>query len=163
MPKDILLIAHEREAAEAADELRKTLDRGVEIAETRRAGLAVLRRREFALVIIEESLAAADASQTELLYAAADGAPVLELPLLLHGTLRVVRQARGALHRRSQDQARARVAAAQKLQGELNSSLTGLLLQSELLLRDAPPSMTPKLQHVVELAGELRERLRMAG
>jgi len=40
--------------------------------------------------------------------------------------------------------------------------VTGLLLESQLALREPaiPASLEPKLRHLVELAGALRERLR---
>ena len=48
------------------------------------------------------------------------------------------------------------------MEGEMNTTLTGLLLQTQLALED--PTLTPgtafKLRQAVELAGVLREQLR---
>jgi hypothetical protein len=53
-------------------------------------------------------------------------------------------------------------AAAQIMEGEMNTTLTGLLLQTQLALEE--PTLAPgtvvKLRQVVELAGVLREQLR---
>lgn len=102
----------------------------------------------------------ADPEVSEQLYKAAAGAPLVEVNFVLANTERIVRQVRSALTRRAQDRAQARVAAAAALNGELASTLAGLLLESQLALREAPPAQQPKLRHVVELASDLRNRLR---
>jgi hypothetical protein len=72
------------------------------------------------------------------------------------------REIRAALARRDGEQSVARRAVASEIENELKSSLTGLLLQSELALREpaVPASLEPKLRHMVELAGQIRDRLR---
>ena len=52
-------------------------------------------------------------------------------------------------------------AAASLLENDLKSTLTGLLLQSQLALAEPelPPSLACKLELVAELAGSLRRRL----
>lgn len=160
MPQPVLLIGPEPTSQRVAEMLRHNLDLAVEIAANRRAGLALLRRSEYALVLLEESLAAADPEATDSLYALAGAAPVLEINFAITGPMRAVRQVRAALVRRDHDRAQARAAAAAKLQCELNASLSGLLLESQLALREATPQQAPKLRHLVELAGDLRNRLR---
>jgi signal transduction histidine kinase len=160
MPSPILLIAPESTAPAVADALRKSLDAMVEIAANRRAGLAALRRGEYCLVLLDEALAAADAQAADLLYQNAVFAPVLEINFIITGPQRIVRQARAALTRRAHDQAQARAAVVAVLHSELNASLTGLLLESQLALRQATPEQEEKLKHVVELAGKLRNQLR---
>jgi hypothetical protein len=64
------------------------------------------------------------------------------------------------LQRRASDLAQAEAAATQNLHGELNATLAGLLLESQLALRAATPALEPKLRHVVSLASDLRDRLR---
>jgi DNA-binding NtrC family response regulator len=161
MPSPILLIAPESIARAVADALRRSLDVVVETAANRRTGLAALRRGEFCLVLLDEALAAADPQATDLLYQNAVSAPVLEINFIITGPQRIVRQARAALTRRAHDLAQARAAAAATLHGELNASLTGLLLESQLALREACPEHEEKLKHLVELAGKLRHQLRI--
>jgi hypothetical protein len=162
MRHTILIIAPESAALPVARTLRLDLDSEVEIATNRRAGLASLRRREFSLVLMDENLAAADTVAADLLYQNAAGALMLELNFAISSAGRILRQARGALARCAQDRAQARTAAASLLQSELNATLTGLLLESQLALRDASPTQAPKLRNVVQLAGDLREQLRAA-
>ena len=159
MMHPILIIADEAFARGVADMLQRELDMAVEVVSTRRAGLAALRRGDYSLLLLEEGLAASDAEATELLYQKALATPVLELNIALSGAPRVLRQVRAALTRRTYDQAQAREAAAIALHNELKSSLTGLLLESQLALREAQPGQSAKLRHLVELAGNLCDRL----
>ena len=157
MSPSILLIAPESAAVPVADALRHDLRAEVETTPTRRAALTSLRHHDFTLILIDESLPAADA---DMLYQNAGAALIVELNFAISSAARIVRQARAALIRRTQDQAQARTAAAAALHSELNASLSGLLLESELALRDASPAQAPRLRHLVQLAGDLRDRLR---
>ena len=159
MREYVLIIAPEDAAKSVAGALRKQLDVTVEVAGSRRAGLLALRRAEWSLVVLEDSLVGSDPEAAELLYMNVDGALVLELNFAITSSIRAVRQVRAALVRRAQERARARAAAAAVLQGELRSTLAGLLLESQLALREAPPAQQAKLRQVVKLAGELRNRL----
>lgn len=161
MSLPILLIAPESTALPVADALRRNLDAAVETAYNRRAGLAALRRSEFCLVLLDEALAAADTQTADLLYQNAVSAPVLEVNFIITGQQRIVRQARSALTRRAHDLAQAKASVTADLHSKLNASLTGLLLESQLALREAGPDQEEKLRHVVELAGKLRNQLRM--
>ena len=159
MSLPILIIADGPPALAVAEALRRELDLTIEIAPNRRAGLAALRRGEYSLLLFEEGLAAADPEAAEAIYEKALATPVLELNFAISNAQRVLRQVRAALTRRAHDQAQAREAAAVYLQNELKSSLTGLLLESQLCLRDAPPAQGSRLRHLVELAGDLRNLL----
>lgn len=157
-PPSLLLIAPESASQPIAEALRNDLRAEVETTANRRAALTSLRRNEFALILIDESLATADS--VDLLYQNAGSAVILELNLALSSAARIVRQARSALSRRTQDLATAHTAAAAALHSELNAALAGILLESQLALREAPPAQTPRLRRLVQLASDLRDRLR---
>ncbi|MDE1155071.1 MAG: hypothetical protein PW735_04995 [Acidobacteriaceae bacterium] len=159
MSQTLLLIAPETVSLRAAEALRKELDLTLDLAPNRRSGLALLRRNEYSLVLLDESISGTDPEGTDLLYQNAGSAPVLEIGFAITGLPRVVRQVKAALVRRAQDQARARSSAAVALQNELRASLSGLLLESQLALREATPQLAPRVRHLVELAGDLRDRL----
>ena len=156
----ILLIAPESAALPVADALRHDLHAEVEATSNRRSALTALRRREFALILIDENLATADPVSADLLYQSAGAALIVELNFAISSAVRIVRQTRAALLRRSQDQAQARTAAAASLHSELNAALASLLLESEMALRDANPAQSPRLRHLVQLVSGLRDRLR---
>ena len=157
---NVLLVASESTAPPIADALRQDLRAEVETTPSRRTALASLRRREFHVVLLDENLASAEPAAADLLYQSAGSTPIVELNFAISSASRIVRQTRAALARRSQDSARARAAAAVELQGELNAALSGILLESELALRDASPTQAVRLRHLVQLAGDLRDRLR---
>jgi hypothetical protein len=160
MPTALLLIAPETAALPIAEALRHDLRAEVETTPSRRAALTSLRRNEFALILIDESLATADSASTDLIYQNAGSALVIELNLALSSAARIVRQARSALSRRTQELTQAQTAAAAALHSELNSTLAGVLLESQLALREASPAQAPRLRHLVQLASDLRDRLR---
>jgi hypothetical protein len=137
------------------------MDATVHMVSNRRFGLAALRREEFSVVLLEEALAQADDVGVDLLYQNAGSAPLLELNFAISSGPRILRQVRAALARRGQDRAHARRSVAEDLQNELNASLAGLLLESQLMLRDASPELAPKVRHLVQMAGDLRNRLRV--
>ncbi len=156
----VLLVAPEPPAAAVAQALRRELEVRVHIAPYGRSALTALRREDFQLIVLEENLAAAEPDAAAALFAGAGTAPVLEMNFGLCGVDRILRQVRSALQRRAEDEAKARKAVAHSLQNELNASLAGLLLESQLALRGAGPEILPTLQHLIQLASALREQLR---
>ena len=159
MAISLLLIAPEPAAASLAAVLHRDLPAQVEVSASCRAGMQPLRQEDFDLILLDENLAAADPETTESLYAAAGATPILEMAFSICRAERVLRQVRSALFRRAQDRAKARAAAAAALGNELNASLTGVLLESQLALRQAGPELAPSLRHLIELASELRAQL----
>jgi CheY-like chemotaxis protein len=149
----ILLIAQESAATPLAKALRIELGARVEAATTAREALAAsLNHGPFDLVLLDEGLT----FTAEQVYQVAGSATLLELNVAISSAARIVRQVRAALIRRDQMLAEARAAAAHSLREDLNGTLAGLLLESQLALRNSSPENAPHLQHLVELAGELR-------
>jgi signal transduction histidine kinase len=162
MMKDVLLIARLEGLENCARALEQQIDGLVEIAPGAREGLSALRRREFGVVVVEESLAESDPPWADLLWSQLGFALPLQVNFAISGSARLGREVKAALARRDSEQAVARRAVATEIEDELKSSLTGLLLQSELALREpaVPRSLEPKLRHMVELAGAIRDQLR---
>lgn len=134
----------------------------VEVAATRKAGLAALRRAAFGVVVVEESLAESDAEWADQVWALAGLAMPVQVNFAISGCARLSREVKAALMRRDGEQTVARRAAVQEVENDLKSAVTGLLLESQLALREpsVSASLEPKLRHLVELAGNLRDRLR---
>jgi hypothetical protein len=160
MPIKVLLIVPEAAADSVAAALRRELDATVDAAPNTRTAIAALRRDTFDLVLLDEAFAAAD-PEAEKLYLTA--APLLEINFALSGAPRIVRQVRAALTRRARDLELAQVTATGQLCSELNHTLAGLLLESELALQQASPAQVARLQMVVQLAGGLRSQLMNKG
>ena len=114
------------------------------------------------ILVLDESLVEADPAGAEVLWQQAGLAVPIQVNLGISGCNRVLREVRAALQRRERELSLAMRAAAQIMEGEMNTTLTGLLLQTQLALEE--PTLAPgtvvKLRQVVELAGVLREQLR---
>ena len=72
MMRSVLLITAVAGVAECAQAMEKQLGLRVDMVADRRAGLAALRREEYAVVILDENLALADAAATDVETAASD-------------------------------------------------------------------------------------------
>jgi hypothetical protein len=162
MTEDVLLVATLQGVENCAKVLEQQLNVKVEVAKNRAEGLQALQRSEFGVVVVEEGLLESDSAWADRIWEAAGFAIPLQINFAISGCARLGREVKAARMRRTGEQAIARRAVALEIEGELKSSLTGLLLQSELALREPaiPASLEPKLRHVVELVGGIRERLR---
>jgi hypothetical protein len=161
---NVLVISPMSDASQVAESLAATLNCSVNVASTYRAGLMELRRHDYSVVVIDDSIAEASPGTAELLWRNFGLAVPMQINFAFSSGIRLAREVQAAITRREQQQARALRAAASLLENDLKSALTGLLLQSQLAL--AEPELTPKiagkLELVAELAGSLRRRLEQA-
>jgi hypothetical protein len=158
--RDVLMITGMEGAANFAEALAAQIGGQVEVASTRKTGLASLRRGQFAVVVVEESLVEGDADWADQVWAGMGLAIPVQVNFSISGGGRLVREVKSALARREVQYEAALKAAELEVKNELRGSLTGLLLQSELALREPAGSdaLGPKLKMVVELAGAIRNR-----
>lgn len=157
----VLLVTTMGGAANCAAVLERQLKLGVQIAGSRREAISELRKHDFAVVVMEEGMAGADPRAADSIWQQAGGALLMQVNFAISGTDRLVREVRAALARSAQQQVVARRAAAVAVESELNSTVTGIMLESELALREPemPPTLEAKLRHLVELAASLRQKL----
>jgi CheY-like chemotaxis protein len=133
----------------------------VEVAEGRKAALAALRGKEYAAVVVDETMAECDPAAAEAIWERSGLAIPLQINFALSGAARLTREIRAALHRREREQTLARRAAASAIEIELKSTIAGLLLHSQLALSgsEASSPIADKLRMVADLAGNLRQQL----
>ncbi len=157
----ILMVTGIEGARNCADVISAQLGMEVEVAEGRRAALAALRRREYAAVVVDETLAECDPAAAEAIWEHAGLAIPVQINFALSGAARFVREIRAALRRREREEMLARRAAAEAIETELKSTVAGLLLQSQLALNggEVPSPVAERLRVVADLAGSLRQRL----
>jgi len=157
----ILFVTGIEGARNCADFIAKQMDMEVAVADGRKAALALLRQREFAAVVVDDTVAGCDPAAAEAIWERAGLAIPLQINFALSGAARLVREIRAALHRREREQTLARRAAAAAVESELKSTLAGLLLQSQLALStsDAVSPVAERLKVVASLAGDLRRQL----
>lgn len=157
----ILMVTGIEGARNCAAAVGAQLGMDVEVAEGRKDALTALRRREYAAVVVDETLAECDPAAVEAICAHAGLAIPLQINFALSGAARLVREIRAALHRREREQALASRAAAAAIEMELKSTVAGLLLHTQLALKAGEVSspVAEKLRVVVDLAGSLRQQL----
>jgi hypothetical protein len=157
----ILMVTGFEGASNCAAVVGAQLGMEVEVAEGRRAALAALRRREFAAVVVDETMAECDPAAAESIWEHAGLAIPLQINFALSGAARLIREIRAALHRREREQMLARRAATAAIEAELKTTVAGLLLNSQLALNgsEVPALVADKLRVVADLAGSLRQQL----
>jgi hypothetical protein len=158
---NVLIITSIAGAEHCAASLSKQLGIPVEVAASRRDGMAALRRHEYSIVVIDEPVAEASPEGAEMLWKQAGLAIPLQINFAISGTNRLIRDVRAALQRREHEQALAMRAATLAIENDLRDTVTGLLLHSQLALAEplVPAPLIAKLQTVASLAGNLRTRL----
>lgn len=158
---NILMVTGIEGARNCAEVMARHLGMQVEVAESRKSALALLRHREFAAVVVDETIAQCDPAAAEAIWERAGFAIPLQVNFALSGAARLIREIRAALHRREREQSLAHRAAVAAFESEFKSTVAGLLLQSELALSASEPGspVIERLRIVANLAGNLRRQL----
>jgi signal transduction histidine kinase len=157
----ILIVTGIEGARACAATVGAQLGMEVEVAEGRKTALGALRRREFAAVVMDETMAECDPSAAEAIWEHAGLAIPLQINFAVSCAARLGREIRAALHRREREQSLARRAATAAIESELKTTVAGLLLHSQLALSGSqlPSPVADRLRTVADLAGSLREQL----
>lgn len=164
MEKTVLIVT----AVEGAENLARALSREagavVEIARSRRAALARLRRDPVTAILLDSSLPDVEMTTSDMVWQNAGVAVPLEINLSVLGAVGVVRLLRNLLEGREQAETLGRREATAAVAQELQSTITSLLLQSDMMLREKgiSPEMADKVREVKDLTDSLRVRLRGA-
>jgi len=161
MQKRILMVTAIAGAENCAAVLSKQFGIPVETAANRREALTALRRRDFAVVVIDESLVESREDRSDSLLKHAGLAIPLEINFAISGCGRLVREVRTALSRREHEHNLALSFAVTSIESELRDTVAGLLLQAQLAL--AEPQISPQLSErlglILESAISLRQKL----
>ena len=157
----ILIVSGIEGIRNCADVVAKQLGMTVDVAESRRAAVSTLRRKEFAAVVVDVSVAECDPASADAIWERSGLAIPLEINFALSSSARIVREIRAALQRRQREQAAAQKAATAAIEVEVRNTVAGLLLHSELALSQegVPNAVAEKLRVVADLAATLRTML----
>ncbi|MFT4114538.1 hypothetical protein [Silvibacterium sp.] len=157
----VLLITAIEGAESCAAVLSRQFQLEVETVSNRRAALNSLRRREYALVILDESLLDPAEDGSDSLLRGAGMALAIEINFAISGCGRLVREVRAALERRQRERDLALRAAGAAIESELRELVAGLLLQAQLAANEstAPPALAERLRMIAELSRRLGRRL----
>ena len=116
----ILMVTGIEGAYNCAEVMGKQLALEVVVAEGRKSALALLHQREFAAVVVDESIAECDPAAAEAIWQRSGLAIPLQINFALCGLARLVREIRAALGRREREQTLAyRAAAGYRIEFEI--------------------------------------------
>lgn len=134
---------------------------GIDVAAGRAAALRLLERKPYSVVVLDQMLAETDPQGADLLWRHSGLAVPLQISLSIAGSLRLERELRMALARRSREQELARVAASAGVDAEIKDAVTAFLLESQLALQECnvPPQVETRLRTMAGIAHRLRANL----
>jgi len=157
----VLVISALSGAENCAAAIMQRMGLDVEVVPGRREAVEALRTGVYAAVIVDDGLAEGDPRGAEVLWKMAGMAIPMQVNFALTGSARLVRDLRAALARREQEQGAAHRAALRAVESELRNTISGLLLHTQLALRDGPPTpqLEQRLRLMAELAANLKQRL----
>jgi hypothetical protein len=160
----ILLVTPSERALECAAALSKATGEEVLVAESLARAITLLRVEDYLAVVLDQYLLETRPQEAEATFEHLGTAIPVHVNFAISGMERLVRDVRAAVQRRQREEAQARQAAMGKLHGELNGTITALLLSSELALEcsDLPRAAAEKLQSVYALVTRLRKQLESA-
>lgn len=163
-PRTVLLVS----ARPGVENLAAALSEGAlvpfEIARSRRAAVAALRRQAFSAVIVDVGLQVNEVTQTEIVWQNVGAAVQLELNLSILKTGTVILLLQSVLSRRSGVEAKMREHVTRSMAGDLRSTVTGMLLEADLALSDRtlPSALQQRFRQLRLMADDLSIRLRAA-
>ena len=160
----ILLVTTSSRGKECAAALERGTGHKVYVASALPQAVSKLQAAEYDGVAIDQSLLEVDFRALDTLMNHAGIAIPIYVNLAIHSAERVVREVQVALKRAEKERLMAMHTAERVLRNQLRGEVTGILLNSELALRQesVPPEIAEKLRSVRELAEKMRSSLKIA-
>jgi hypothetical protein len=160
----ILLVTASSRAKECAAALEQGTGHKTHVASSVPQAVSKMQTAEYEGLAIDQSLLESDFRALDTLLNHCVTAVPLYINLALHSTDRVVREVLVALRRSEKEKLLATRSAEQVLRNQLRSEITGILLNSELALRQQSISadVAEKIKSVRDLAEKMRSQLRIA-
>lgn len=161
----IMMLSSSPRAQECADSLQNACGEPVRVVTSVRAAMAQFRASEFAAIVIDQNILDPDPLAIETMLRHSGTAIPVYVNFALYNGERVLREVQLALRRAQAERAVAMHAANTKLRNELKSTLTGILMSSELALAvpALPEAAQVKIRSVYDLAQNLRKQLDAGG
>ncbi|MGA2687305.1 MAG: hypothetical protein ABSE85_04460 [Candidatus Korobacteraceae bacterium] len=160
----ILLVTTSSRARECAAALEQGTGHKTHVASSVPQAVTKMQAAEYDGLAIDQSLLESDFRALDTLLNRCGIAVPLYVNLALHSNERVVREVQVALRRAEKERLMATRTAEQLLRNQLRSQVTGILLNSELALRQKSisPDVAEKVRSVRELAEKMRSQLEIA-
>jgi hypothetical protein len=157
----ILLVTPIERRNECAAALQQATGEPVVIADNLLRATTLLRTDFYTAAVFDQSLAETEPHEIDTAFDHLGSAIPVQINLAISGIDRLAREVRAAIRLRKHEEATAREVAARFLYGELNNTLTTLLLDCELALETTglPLAATERLASVHETAQKLKSQL----
>ena len=157
----ILLVTTSSRAKECAAALEQGTGHPTQLATSIPHAVKRLETTEYDALAIDQSLLEADFRALDTLLNHAGTALPIYVNLALHHSDRVVREAQVALRRAEKEKQWAMGLAERMLRNQLRGEVTGILLTSELALRQPaiPAEVVAQIRLVQDMAEKMRARL----
>jgi CheY-like chemotaxis protein len=157
----ILLVTTSARARECAAALEQGTGHKTHVAATVPQALHRLEAAEYDALAVDQSLLETDLRALDTLLNRSGMAMPVYVNLGLHGTDRITREVQVALRRLDSEKALAMQSAGRLLSNQLRNNLTGILLISDLALRQksSSPDVADKVKSVRDLAERMRGQL----
>jgi len=161
----ILLVTPSERASECAKALHEAMGEEVLVAESLVRATTLLRVECYLAVVLDQYLLEAQPREALTMIEHLGSAVPVQVNLAITAMDRLVREVRAAVLRRHREEVRARQVAIGTLQGELNGTVTALLLSIELALETTglPAAAAEKLRSIHELVKKLWKQLESTG
>jgi hypothetical protein len=157
----ILLVTASARAQECATSIEQKTHQKVTIAGSLSRVIGLLQTHEYDVLVLDESFQQLEAGVEGLLTTHAGMAVPIYVNLSLHGSDRIALDVKRGVERLTTEKLAAMRAAELLLRNELRGEVTGILLNSELALRERPlsPGVAQKLDVIHDLAERMRRKL----
>lgn len=157
----IILVTTSSRARECALAIEQVTHQNTQIATSLAKAVAYLQTYDFDALVLDESFHQTEMSAVNLLLDHAGVAMPIYVNLALHGAARVGREVNTGLLRAVREKLSAMRSAENALRNELRGEVTGILLNSELALREPtlPEHTAEKIQVMHDLAERMRSKL----
>jgi DNA-binding NtrC family response regulator len=157
----ILLVTSSSRAKEYAAAMERGTGHQTQVASTVAQALSKIQVADYELLVIDQALLEADGRALDTLLNRCGTAMPVYVTLALHSSERVAREMQVALRRSQEEKRVAERTAGKLLRNQLRSEVTGILLNSELALRQSglAPEIAEKILSMRELAEKMRSQL----
>jgi hypothetical protein len=157
----ILLVTTSSRGKECAAALERGTGQPAQLAGSVPQAITRLQSTEYDALAVDQSLLEADFRALDTLLNHAGTALPIYVNLALHNCDRVVREVQVALRRAEKEKQWAMNMAERVLRNQLRGEVTGILLTSELALRQpaVPAEVVAKIRLVQDMAEKMRSRL----
>jgi arsenate reductase-like glutaredoxin family protein len=157
----ILLVTSSNRRVECGTALEQAIGESVEVCETVRKAISMLRNNEYSAVVMDDPMVEVEAEALESLLNNIGLAVPVYVNLAISNAERIARELRQAMRRNRESRMIAVRAAESQLRSEIRDAITGILLSTELAMRtpEMPVDALEKLTSVCQLASNIRSRL----